>query len=210
MTTEEKKEVLRILNEEQLAYCIANCDLYKGTKQAVPGDGNIDAEILFIGEAPGQKEDETGVPFVGAAGKLLASLLESIGMKREDIFIANVIKHRPPDNRDPLPEEIEVYRPWLQGQIDIIDPKIIITLGRFSMDFVLGGSFSISKIHGQPKRKSGRVVVPLYHPAAALYSGNLRPVLFEDFKKIPKIIELVKKEEKEHPELLAEKQQALL
>ncbi len=210
MNTEEKVEALRVLNEQQLAYCVDHSDLHKGTTQAVPGDGNIDSDILFIGEAPGQKEDELGVPFVGAAGKLLASLLESIGMKREDIFIANVIKHRPPANRDPLPEEIEVYRPWLAGQIEIIDPKIIITLGRFSMDFVLGAGFSISKIHGQPKRKNGRVVVPLYHPAAALYSGNLRPVLFEDFKKIPKIIEVVKKEEAEQKKKAPEKQQHLL
>lgn len=210
MTREEKEEALRILNEEQLAYCVANSELHKGTKQAVPGNGNADAEIIFIGEAPGQKEDETGVPFVGAAGKLLADLLGSIGMKREDIFIANVIKHRPPGNRDPLPEEIDVYRPWLAGQIEIIDPKIIITLGRFSMDFVLGSGFSISKIHGQPKRKNGRVVVPLYHPAAALYSGNLRPVLFEDFARIPKIIEIIKQEEQEKPGEHVEKQQHLL
>lgn len=210
MTREEKAEALRLLNEEQLAYCIKHSDLYKGTTQAVPGDGNPDSEILFIGEAPGQKEDELGVPFVGAAGKLLASLLESIGMKREDIFIANVIKHRPPGNRDPLPEEIEAYRPWLQGQIEIIDPKVIITLGRFSMDFVLGSGFSISQIHGQPKRKNGRVIIPLYHPAAALYSGNLRPVLFEDFKKVPKIIEIVKKEQQEKPIEHIEKQEHLL
>ncbi len=196
MTVKTKAQALRALNEEQLAVVIANSKLHEGTKQAVPGDGNPEADILIIGEAPGKKEDELGVPFVGAAGKLLASLLESIGMKREDIFIANVIKHRPPDNRDPLPEEIEVYRPWLEKQIEIIDPKIIITLGRFSMDFILGSGFVISQIHGQPKRKNGRVVVPLYHPAAALYSGNLRPVLFEDFKKIPKIIELVKQSQK--------------
>ena len=209
MTREGKEEALRILNEQQLAYCVANSELHVGTKQAVPGNGNIDTDILFIGEAPGKKEDELGVPFVGAAGKLLNDLLASIGMQRENIFIANVIKHRPPDNRDPLPEEIEVYRPWLQGQIDIIDPKIIITLGRFSMDFVLGPGFSISNIHGQPKRKRGRVVVPLYHLAAALYSGNLRPVLFADFAKIPKIIEVVTKE-REKEQTPAEAQQHLL
>ncbi len=195
MTAEEKEAALRLLNEEQLAYCIEHSHLHEGTTQAVPGSGNPDADIMFIGEAPGKKEDETGVPFVGAAGKLLSDLLESIGLKREDIFIANVIKHRPPDNRDPLPEEIDAYRPWLAGQIDIIDPKIIATLGRFSMDFVLGSGYSISKIHGQPKRKNGRVIVPLYHPAAALYSGNLRPALFEDFQKIPKIIEIVREEQ---------------
>lgn len=205
-----KEKALRILNEQQLAYCIEHSNLHEGTTQAVPGSGNPDADILFIGEAPGKKEDETGVPFVGAAGKLLSELLESIGLKREDIFIANVIKHRPPDNRDPLPEEIDVYRPWLAGQIDIIDPKIIATLGRFSMDFVLGAGYSISKIHGQPKRKNGRIIVPLYHPAAALYSGNLRPALFEDFKKIPKIIKLVKQGQEEEHTKVSEEQKRLL
>ncbi|MCE9643279.1 MAG: uracil-DNA glycosylase [Candidatus Andersenbacteria bacterium] len=169
-------------------------DLYKTAIQAVPGDGNPDADIVIIGEAPGKKENELGKPFVGASGKLLNDLLGSIGLKREDIFIANVIKHRPPDNRDPLPAEIAAYSPWLQGQLDIIDPSIVITLGRFSMDFMLGKGFSISEIHGQPKRKNGRIIVPLYHPAAAMYSGNLRPILYADFAKIPKIIELIKKE----------------
>ena len=193
MSREEKAEALRILNELELASCIAQCDLYKTAKQAVPGVGNPDADIMVIGEAPGAKEDETGVPFVGAAGKLLTELLASINVQREDIFIANCIKHRPPANRDPLPEEIKIYGPWLQGQIDIIDPKVIITLGRFSMEFVLGPGFSISKVHGQPKRKNGKVVVPMYHPAAALYSGNLRPVLLADFQKIPKILALLDK-----------------
>ena len=210
MTREEKAQALQALTEEQLPYVIANSTLHEGTKQAVPGDGNPDADILFIGEAPGQKEDELGVPFVGAAGKLLNELLGTIGMNREDIFIANVIKHRPPGNRDPLPEEIAVYAPWLAKQIEIINPKIIITLGRFSMDFVLGSGFSISKIHGEPKRKNGRVIVPLYHPAAALYSGNLRPTLFADFQKIPKIIALIDQEASEHSEKAQENQQHLL
>lgn len=192
MTREEKEEALRLLNEEQLTYCKQHSDLYKTAIQAVPGDGNPDTEVMFIGEAPGAKEDETGKPFMGAAGKFLNELIGSIGLKREDIFIANCIKHRPPDNRDPLPEEIEAYGPWLQGQIDIINPKIIVTLGRFSMEFVLGSGFSISKIHGQPRRCNGRVVMPMYHPAAALYSGNLRPVLFADFQKIPKVIAIIK------------------
>lgn len=188
MTRTEKEEALRLLGEEQLEYCKQRSDLYKTAKQAVPGDGNTDAEIMFIGEAPGAKEDETGKPFMGAAGKFLNELLGSIGLQREDIFIANCIKHRPPDNRDPLPEEIMAYAPWLQGQIDIIDPKIIVTLGRFSMEFVLGPDFSISKIHGQPNRRNGRLVMPMYHPAAALYSGKLRPVLLADFQKIPKLL----------------------
>ncbi len=188
----KKEEALRLLMEEQLPLCMAASDLYKTAKQAVPGDGNPNTEVMFIGEAPGAKEDEMGKPFVGAAGKFLNELLGAIGLQREDIFIANCIKHRPPDNRDPLPEEIAAYAPWLQGQIDIIDPRLIVTLGRFSMEFVLGPGFSISKIHGQPKRRNGRVVMPMYHPAAALYSGNLRPVLLADFKKIPKVIEIIK------------------
>lgn len=188
----KKEEALRLLDEEQLAYCKQHSDLYKTAIQAVPGDGNVDTEIMFIGEAPGAKEDEQGKPFVGAAGKFLNELIGSIGLNREDIFIANCIKHRPPENRDPLPEEIAAYGPWLQGQIDIIDPLVIVTLGRFSMEFVLGPGFSISKIHGQPKRRKGKVVMPMYHPAAALYSGNLRPVLAADFQKIPKVIEIIK------------------
>ncbi len=195
MTRKEKEEALRLLTEEQLPIVAAASDLHKTAKQAVPGDGNADAEIMFIGEAPGAKEDESGKPFVGAAGKFLNELLGSIGLQREDIFIANCIKHRPPDNRDPLPEEIAAYAPWLQRQIDIIDPKVIVTLGRFSMEFVLGPGFSISKIHGQPQivtrasLPAGRqVVMPMYHPAAALYSGKLRPVLLADFQKIPKLL----------------------
>ncbi len=194
MTREEKAEALEVLTQQELPIVMSASDLHKTATQAVPGDGNPDAEIVIIGEAPGKKEDELGKPFVGASGKLLNDLLGSIGLKREDIFIANVIKHRPPDNRDPLPAEIAAYSPWLQGQLDIIDPKIVITLGRFSMDFMLGKGFSISEIHGQPKRKNGRIIVPLYHPAAAMYSGNLRPILYADFAKIPKIIELIKKE----------------
>lgn len=214
MTREEKEEALRLLTEEQLPIVAATSDLHKTATQAVPGDGNPDAEVMFIGEAPGAKEDELGKPFVGAAGQFLNQLLESIGLKREDVYIANCIKHRPPGNRDPLPQEIEAYGPWLQGQIDIIDPKIIVTLGRFSMEFVLGPGFSISKIHGQPKRRNGRVVMPMYHPAAALYSGNLRPVLAADFQKIPKVIELIKNPPKEEvvedPKEKMESQQRLL
>ena len=192
MTQKDKEEALRLLTEEQLPIVAAASDLHKTAKQVVPGDGNADAEVMFIGEAPGAKEDETGKPFMGAAGKFLNELLGSIGLQREDIFIANCIKHRPPENRDPLPEEITAYAPWLQRQIDIIDPKIIVTLGRFSMEFVLGPGFSISKIHGQPNHRNGRLVMPMYHPAAALYSGKLRPVLLADFQKIPKAIELIK------------------
>lgn len=188
----DKQEALEILYKE--LGDDTSLPLAEGATNPVPGEGNPDADIMFIGEAPGKNEDLQGRPFVGAAGKLLDQLIESIGLKREDIYIANVIKHRPPNNRDPSPEEIEAYKPYLDAQVDIIDPLLFVTLGRFSMEFMLGSGFSISKIHGEPKRKNGRVIMPVYHPAAALYSGNLRPALFDDFAKIPKIIEAIKNE----------------
>lgn len=223
MTREDKQKALEELNQQIAAD--TSLPLKKAATRAVPGEGNPDAEILFVGEAPGAREDELGRPFVGAAGKLLDELIASIGMKREDVFIANLIKHRPPGNRDPLPVEIEAYVPYLEKQLEIIQPKLIATLGRHSMQYFLGEGLSISKIHGQPKRlpagrhgnKDGRVIIPMYHPAAALYSGSLRPALFADFAKIPKVLEMVRKgvqvlEEK--PALAeakpAEQQQALL
>ena len=191
MTKEEALQILyKELDED------TSLPLAAGATNAVPGEGNPNADIMFIGEAPGKNEDLQGRPFIGAAGKLLDQLIESIGLQRSDIYIANVIKHRPPNNRDPLPAEIEAYKPYLDAQVDIIDPLLFVTLGRFSMEFMLGPGFSISKIHGEPKRKNGRVIMPVYHPAAALYSGNLRPALFADFAKIPKILETIKKEKK--------------
>lgn len=179
--------------------------------QLVPGEGNPNADVLFVGEAPGGEEDRQGRPFVGAAGKFLTELIESIGWKREDVYIANLIKHRPPGNRDPLPMEIEAYTPWLDKQLDIIKPKLIVTLGRYSMAYFLGDptftktsagkGLSITKIHGQPKRRSGRVIMPMYHPAAALYRGDLRPVLKADFQKIPKVLEMIKKGQKPETEI---------
>lgn len=190
MNREAKQAALEQLNAE---WSIKDLPLKAIATRAVPGEGNPDTDILFIGEAPGKNEDEQGRPFVGAAGKFLNELIGLIGLQREDIFIANIIKHRPPGNRDPLPEEIEAYTPWLAQQIEIINPPLIVTLGRFSMAYLLGPTFSITKIHGQPKRtKSGRVVVPMYHPAAALYNGSLRPILATDFQKIPKVLQLIK------------------
>lgn len=166
----------------------------------VPGEGDEDAAILFVGEGPGKDEDEQGRPFVGAAGKFLTELIESIGYQRKDVYIANMIKHRAPGNRDPLPQEIEAYMPWLEGQVKIIEPKLIVTLGRYSLAHFLGEGLSISKIHGQAKRnKAGQVIMPMYHPAAALYRGDLRPVLMADFAKIPKVLELIEKGEIEQP-----------
>lgn len=180
---------------EQLAQKIQacqSCPLFKTAHQAVPGNGNPEAEIFFVGEGPGRQEDEQGRPFVGASGKFLDHLIKSIGLERKDVFIGNVVKHRPPGNRDPLPNEIAACTPWLDQQIDIIRPKLIVTLGRYSMAHFLGEGFSISRIHGQPKRRHGQIILPMYHPAAALYRGELRAVLEADFKKIPKVLKVIK------------------
>lgn len=162
-------------------------DLAKGAKQLVFGDGNPDAKIVFIGEAPGKKEDELGLPFVGAAGKFLNEMLGLIGLSREDIYITNIVKYRPPNNRDPLPDEKQAFLPFLQSQLDVIKPKLVATLGRHSMDSLLPG-LQISKVHGQPKRYKGQVYLPLFHPAAALYNGSMRQTLIDDFIKIPAIL----------------------
>lgn len=160
------------------------CPLHKGRLQAVPGEGNANADILFIGEGPGAQEDKTGRPFVGASGQLLTEMLGSVGLKREDVFIANVVKCRPPGNRDPIPEEIEACRAYLDRQIALINPKVIVTLGRFSMARWFPDA-KISKIHGQAKQIGPRLIVPFYHPAVALYNGSLRPQLEADFAKLP-------------------------
>ncbi len=188
------------------------CPLFQTATHAVPGEGNPDTDILFVGEGPGKNEDEQGRPFVGAAGKFLDQLIESIGYKRADVYIANVVKHRPPGNRDPLPDELHACTPWLDQQVEIIQPKLIVTLGRYSMGYFLGEGFSISKIHGQPKRKANKVVMPMYHPAAALYRGDLRPTLAADFQKIPKILKLIEqgKMGSEKPETSSETPQKSL
>lgn len=158
----------------------------------VVGDGNLDAEVVFIGEAPGKREDETGLPFVGAAGKMIDTLLDSISLSREDVYITNIVKYRPPNNRDPLPEEKEAFLPYLIKQLQIIKPKVVVTLGRHSMEYFLPG-MKIGDIHGEPKRiKFGDdhiVILPLYHPAAALYNGGLRQTLMDDFARLLEIIE---------------------
>lgn len=165
-------------------------ELAAGAKQLVFADGNPDAEIIFIGEAPGAREDEQGIPFVGAAGKFLAEMLESIGMARQDIYITNIVKYRPPANRDPEPEEIQAFMPYLERQIEIIKPKLVVFLGRHAMNVFLPG-LVISQVHGEPKRKDGQVYLPLFHPAAALYNGGMRQTLMNDFAKIPKILEKI-------------------
>lgn len=189
-----KQKTLEALNILMAASC--TCALKYEATQAVPGEGNPDADILFIGEAPGKKEDELGVPFVGAAGKFLSEMLTTINLKREDIYITNVVKYRPPNNRDPLPDEIEACMPWLHEQIKIIQPKVIVTLGRHAMEHFIPGK-KISEVHGQAFRRTfpdigEQVFFSLYHPAAALYNGGMRQTLIEDFKKIPKVVEKIK------------------
>jgi len=194
MDAAEKAAALAELNEE-IARC-PDCELSRTRTHAVPGEGRPDADIVFIGEGPGYYEDQQARPFVGPAGQFLEQLLASIGLRREDVYIGNVIKCRPPENRDPLPQEINACRKWLDRQIEIISPRVVATLGRYSMNRYFPGQ-SISRIHGQPRRLGDVVVVPMYHPAAALHQGSLRRTIEEDFKKLPAILEQARKEEVE-------------
>ena len=165
------------------------CRLASGRTQVVFGTGNPQAKIMFVGEAPGFYEDRQGEPFVGAAGKLLNELLQSIGLTRADIFIANVIKCRPPNNRDPLPDEIETCKPFLLQQIDLIKPKLVCTLGNFATQTLLERKVGITKVRGHVIRLANFVVFPLLHPAAALHQGNLRTPLKEDFQKLKNVLD---------------------
>lgn len=166
-------------------------ELAEGATQLVFGVGNPDAEIVFIGEAPGKNEDLKGEPFVGAAGKFLDEMLEMIGLKRSDIYITNIVKYRPPNNRDPLPEEKQEFMKYLESQLEVIQPKLVVTLGRHSLNCFLP-DLQIGQCHGQPKRYKGRVFLPLFHPAAALYNGGMRQTLIDDFALIPAILEKIK------------------
>jgi uracil-DNA glycosylase len=166
-------------------------ELREGATQLVFGEGNPEAEVVFIGEAPGKNEDLQGKPFVGAAGRFLNEMLEMIGLKRSDVYITNIVKYRPPGNRDPLPEEKQVFLQYLESQLEAIQPKLTVTLGRHSLNCFLP-DLSISQVHGQPKRFKGRVFLPLFHPAAALYNGAMRQTLIDDFALIPAIIEKIK------------------
>ncbi len=179
------------LTLEDVALRVRNCtrcELHRSRTQGVPGDGNPNAEIMFIGEAPGWHEDRQGLPFVGAAGQFLNEMLEMIGLKRSDVFITNIVKSRPPGNRDPLPDEIAACSIYLDEQLEIIRPKVIVTLGRFSMSRWFPGE-RISRIHGQPRQFGSYVVVPMYHPAAALHQASLRATVEADMMKLPRIIE---------------------
>ena len=189
MTLDEIAEQVRVCDK---------CPLCRDRHNAVPGEGDSEADIMFIGEGPGKDEDAQGKPFVGAAGKLLTALIESIGLERKDVFIANVVKCRPPENRDPFPEEIASCWSYLEKQIKTLKPKLVVTLGRHSMGRFLPG-LKISEVHGQPKCANGiwqkrQVFLPLYHPAVALYDPRKKEVLFEDFKKISLILKKLNEE----------------
>ncbi len=178
---------------QKIAEEIAQFPLYPTATNPVPGEGNPDAEILFVGEAPGFHEDKAGRPFVGAAGKFLDEMLKSIELNRDDVFITNVVKYRPPENRDPEKGEIASSFAWLKRQIEIIDPKIIVTLGRHSMSVFLPEVGKISAVHGRAFRKpDGRVYLPFFHPAAGLHQASLKSTIEADFLKLPKVIALLK------------------
>lgn len=186
-----KKEDLE--NIKAAAEKCKKCKLCEGRTRLVPGDGSFEAKIMLIGEAPGKNEDLQGRPFVGAAGRILAELLASIDLGREDVYITNVVKCRPPMNRDPLPEEIACCAEYLEKEVEIIRPELIVLLGRHAMERFLPG-LKISVDHGKPKRRGGQIYFPVYHPAAAIYQRSLLETVRKDFRKIPKILETIRKE----------------
>lgn len=172
----------------EVAQC-QRCDLSKSRKLTVPGEGPATAALMFVGEAPGYHENQQGRPFVGAAGRFLEELLASIHLTREQVYIANVIKCRPPGNRDPQTDEIEACRPYLDRQIELINPRMVVTLGRFSMAYFLGKQ-SISRIHGQPHPLDDRIIYPIFHPAAALHQPKYRAAIEQDFLQIPQLLQI--------------------
>ena len=187
---------------QEVAFC-QQCGIAKLRTKVVPGEGAENAELMFIGEAPGWHEDQEGRPFVGPAGQFLDQLLASINLKREQVYIANVIKCRPPGNRDPLPAEILNCRPWLERQIKLINPRMIVTLGRYSMAMFFPGK-SISKIHGMAQRQDNVIYYAMYHPAAALHQQSLRQTIGKDMLKIPSLLAQVEPviEAKQEPQQL--------
>ncbi|MFC2001289.1 uracil-DNA glycosylase [Chloroflexota bacterium] len=171
---------------EQIARCQL-CEIAKSRTKVVPGEGAEDADVMFIGEAPGWHEDQQGRPFVGPAGQYLDKLLDYIGLRREQVYITNIVKTRPPGNRDPLPGEIQNCRHWLESQIEIIRPKMIVTLGRYSMAMFFPGK-TISKIHGTAQKRDDIIYYAMYHPAAALHQQSLRQTIEADMLKIPPLL----------------------
>ncbi len=189
---------------EEIENC-QDCELARYRIKVVPGEGDEDAELLFIGEAPGWHEDQQGRPFIGPAGGFLEQLLASIKLTREQVYIANVIKCRPPSNRDPLPSEIQACRKWLDRQIEIIQPRMIITLGRYSLARYFPNE-SISKVHGKARKVGDIICYPMYHPAAALHQGTLRQIIEADMLQIPRVLA----QSEQIPEAEAESQQLSL
>ncbi len=176
----------------QVSMC-TRCTLHETRQKSVPGEGPSHAEIMLIGEGPGKNENEQGRPFVGQAGQFLETLLAQAGLKRADVWIGNVVKCRPPENRDPLPDELAACNEYLDAQIAAIDPKIIITLGRFSMGKFMPGA-KISQVHGQMRQIDGRFVIAMFHPAAALHNVNIKPLIMNDFAQLPKLLEVARRE----------------
>ena len=178
---------LQLIHSEILE--CTKCELHKSRTKAVPGEGPYDARIMFVGEGPGQNEDEQGRPFVGAAGKFLTELLESIGLKRSDVFITNIVKCRPPNNRAPRKSEIEACNPYLQSQIRLINPRIVCALGTPAITTLMGDEYSASRFHGKPLKKGKVTFLPMYHPAAALYDASLKETIFHDFQILKQLLE---------------------
>ena len=180
-----KKELLKQVEDRLRA---EDFPLKKTATNLVFGEGDPESKVVFIGEAPGFHEDKTGRPFVGVAGRLLEKLLAANNLKREDVYITNMVKYRPPENRDPLPSELEIFGPYLDQQLEIINPEVIVTLGRFSMAKFLPGA-KIGQVHGRPTRKNGKIILPLYHPAAALRNGEVLAELEKDFQVLPQLLQ---------------------
>jgi uracil-DNA glycosylase len=186
------------------------CELHKSRKNAVPGEGPIDAKIMFVGEGPGQNEDEQGRPFVGAAGKLLTELLESIELSRSDVFITNIVKCRPPNNRAPRKSEIEACNTYLMSQIRLIKPRIVCALGTPAIATLLGDEYSARRVHGKPQTKGNVTILPMYHPAAALYDASLKEVLASDFRLLKDLLTNTTTPNKTNPEDEREKKRETL
>ena len=178
---------LQLIHSEILE--CTKCELHKSRTKAVPGEGPPDAIIMFVGEGPGQNEDEQGRPFVGAAGKFLTELLESIGLKRSDVFITNIVKCRPPNNRAPRKSEIEACNPYLQSQIRLINPRIVCALGTPAITTLMGDEYSASRFHGRPVANGEVTILPMYHPAAALYDASLKGTILQDFQILKQLLD---------------------
>jgi len=187
MDLQTKKDIFIKMNRA-IVTC-KKCRLCRGRINAVPGEGNINAKVVFIGEAPGFEEDKQGRPFVGRSGLLLGEMINKIGLKRTDVWIGNVIKCRPPENRNPLLDEIRACKPYLEKQMELIKPKIIVTLGRFALEFLVPKA-KISEAHGKPIRIKSYIVFPIYHPAAALRNVAIKKIMIEDFMKIKNLINI--------------------